>query len=118
MTDAVIAVILIAVLIFALNGARKRLKHGCCGGGAVKIRPRDKNLSRYEYKTKVYISGMTCPNCKLRVENAFNEKADCAAKVNLKKGFATVWTKHKPNEDFFKSTVSKHGYSVIRIEEF
>lgn len=117
MTDAVITVILVAVLIFALNGARKRLKHGCCGGSEVKIRPRDKKISRYTYKTRVYISGMTCSHCKTRVENSFNEKADCAARVSLKKGCATVWTKFCPDDDFFNDTLNKCGYGFIRSEK-
>lgn len=116
MTDIIIAVILVAVLIFALIGAKKRLKGGCCSGGSnVKIKPSDKNIKHYPYKAVVCIEGMSCDQCKNRVESAFNAKNGCFARVNLKKGCAEIFGKEKLSKEEIENTVKKEGYIPTKV---
>lgn len=114
MANAVIIVVLLAAVFFALSGAKKRLKGGCCGGGStVKIKPKDSHRSHYDYKTIVYIDGMSCEHCKTKVENAFNEFPECYARVNLKKNCAKLYSKTPPSSEKISETVVKNGYSFV-----
>lgn len=113
MTDAIVVLIIVIILIFALGGAKKRVKGGCCGGGSKpkRVKPKDTNTANYAYKVIVDIDGMTCDNCKMRVENAFNSLPGCYAKVNLKKKCAEVWTKAEMSENEIADIVKKSGYT-------
>ena len=115
MKDAIIILFLIAILIFALSGAKKRLKGGCCGGGSKvkKVKSADTNKSHYTYKSTIYIDGMTCEHCKARIENAFNTLPDCYAKVSLKKKCAELWTNERLSEEEIKGIVKKNGYTFV-----
>lgn len=115
MTDAVLSVIIIAVVLLALSGARKRLKHGCCSGGEAKIKPRDKNPLHYPYKVRVYIDGMTCSHCSATVENAFNALGHMA-KVNLRKHYADILTKAELSDERIAEIIKKSGYEFIKCE--
>ena len=115
MTDAIIIILLLVVLVFALIGAKKRLKGGCCGGGSKpkKVKPQNTNISKYMYKSTIYIDGMTCEHCKTRVENAFNSLPDCYAKVNLKKKCASLWSNERLDEEKVIEIVQKSGYTFV-----
>ena len=54
----------------------KRVSNGCCGTGddVKKVKAEDTDVSHYPYHFEVEVEGMTCSQCKKRVENAFNEK--------------------------------------------
>lgn len=117
MVNAVIIVLLLAVLALAVKGAGKRIRGGCCGTSAPKIRPKDKNLSHYPFKETVYIDGMTCKNCKARVENEFNVLPDCFAKVNLKKKYAVIRTKKEMPRSEIERIITKCGYKMKGFSE-
>ena len=90
-----------------------RTAHGCCGGGGddvKKVKVEDKNVSHYPYTCTVGVSGMTCSNCKKRVENAFNEKEGVYAVVDLAKAQAVIHMKEKMPEDEIMSTIWQSGY--------
>lgn len=91
---AVIAVIcVIGVLKYIKN-----LKSGCCGTGGdsiKKVKPQDSNVNNYSFEYKIKIDGMTCKNCAMRVENAFNSKENYLAKVKLSENSAYVRTKQE-----------------------
>lgn len=111
MTDAVIIIFLIVILAFALMGAGKRLKGGCCGGAKQKkIKPKDTNTAHYGYCYDLRIDGMTCEHCKIRVENLFNSLDGCFAKVNLKDKSAALRTKKPMSSDEISAVLSANGY--------
>ena len=116
MSNFIIAVIVIAILFFAVKGSRRKVKGGCCGaGGSVKkIKPADANASHYKYKSMVFIDGMTCEHCKTRVENSFNSESECMAKVDLANKSAEVWTNRILSEEEVDRIVKKHGYDLIK----
>lgn len=115
MSTVIICIILAAICIYAIFSYKKKLNSGCCGGGGdIKIKPKDANISHYPHKVTVYINGMTCEHCKNRVENAFNDTDGCYAKVNLKRKCAELWTKSLPNEESIRTLVEKAGYTYVR----
>lgn len=96
----------------------KKLSQGCCGSGGDKERKitvEDKNPAHYAYQEKVGIEGMTCNNCKLRVENAFNRKEGVWARVDLKKKEMLLCTKTPMEEADIRVIIAKLGYTVTGI---
>ncbi len=114
MENLIIAVILIVILLIALNGGKKRLKKGCCGGESVRIKPRDRKKSNYKYEALVYMDGMSCENCKIRIENVFNELPDFMAEVNWKKKCVRVWSKKKISKEELSDIVNQKGYKFVK----
>lgn len=115
MENIIIVLLIIAIAAFAFVNARKKMRGGCCGGGStVKIKPKDKNKAHYEYKTVAFIDGMTCENCKLRVENAFNCLPGCFARVSLKKGCAEIYAKEPLDEEKIANIIEKNGYTLVK----
>ena len=117
MTDVIIIIALLIIVVLALNSAKKRLKGGCCGsgGGSIKIKPQDKNTAHYPFKSTLYIDGMTCEHCSTRIENAFNSRADCYAKVDLKKKCARLLTKEQLDEKEICDIITQCGYSFVKL---
>ena len=71
--NALIIVILVAIVFVALRGSVKHFKGegACCGGGGSTIMEPDKKLDGPVIKTKVYkIDGMHCDNCVSRIKTA------------------------------------------------
>lgn len=115
MTDVAVIIILIVIMLIALNSAKKKIKGGCCGGGnTVKIKPRDKVKSHYKYKTTVYIDGMNCEHCKVRIENEFNCLPGVMAKVNLKNKYAEIFSKEPFSDTQISDTITKNGYVFVK----
>ncbi len=113
---AVIAVIcVIGVLKYIKN-----LKSGCCGSGGdtiKRVKPQDSNADNYGFAYKIVIDGMTCKNCAMRVENAFNEKENFLAKVKLSEKSALVRTKTEIAEKQLRDIVIKAGYIPMKVEK-
>ena len=86
MSTIIICAILAVVCFFGIRSSMKRVSNGCCGTGdeVKKVKAEDTDVSHYPYHYEVEVEGMTCNQCKKRVENAFNEKKGFYAKVNLK----------------------------------
>lgn len=116
MENVIIILILAVILFFAVKGGLKRLHGGCCGGGnkIKKIKSLDMNKSDYRYKSTVYVDGMTCEHCRVRVENAFNSLPGCLAKVNLKKKYVELWSNKILSDKELEDIIKKNGYSFIR----
>ena len=91
MVDAIIIVLVIILLFFALKGSLKHFKgeSPCCGGG----------------------SG----NSGNAVTNALNEIDGVVAKVTLKSNSAEVSYDREINEADLKNAVKKAGYEVTGI---
>ena len=113
---AVIAVIcVIGVLKYIKN-----LKSGCCGTGGdsiKKVKPQDSNVNNYSFEYKIKIDGMTCKNCAIRVENAFNSKENYLAKVKLSENSAYVRTKQEIAEKELRDIVINAGYIPMKTEK-
>lgn len=66
---------------------------------------------------KLYVEGMTCEHCKMRVEKALKSvKGVKNAVVDLEKGTAEVETKKEIPFDTFKSAIEEAGYSLVKSE--
>ena len=73
--NVVLIIILIAVVVLAAVSGAKHFKGqgGCCGGGG-ELRPEHKKLDGPVTEEKIIsIDGMSCENCRNRVERAINK---------------------------------------------
>lgn len=121
MTDAVVILVIVVFLIFALKGSVKHFKGegACCGGGSGSVKtkkPKKKMLDgpvigRYT----VRISGMHCQNCVNSVTSALNAIVGVSAKVSLKGGSAEVSYDREVDEAELKQAVEKAGFKVVSI---
>ncbi|WP_313583423.1 heavy-metal-associated domain-containing protein [Lacrimispora sp.] len=119
MSTAIICAILIVLCYFGLRSTINRTKYGCCGSGGSevkKIKVADKNISHYPYTRTLEVEGMTCGNCKKRVENEFNSREGLYASVDLKKKLAVIHMKDQMPEDELKEMVRKAGYTPGKIK--
>ena len=118
MANYIVGIILVALLFFA---AKKSLAHfrgegSCCGQAAndapQKVLPEDKIIGQ---KT-LHIDGMTCINCKNRVEFLLNGIEGAAAKVNLTGGTAILKFVRPVDDDEILSALKDSGYNLAKIE--
>lgn len=113
MSTAIICGILLVLCFIGIRSSVKRIAHGCCGSGGdeiKKVKVQDRDLSHYPYSCSMKVDGMTCSNCKKRVENAFNEKEGFWAKVDLKENSVQVYSKQQVPEEELRAIVRKAGY--------
>ena len=116
MANVIILALLAAALVFGVKSYAGKLAHGCCGAGGdgavKKVRVADRDASHYPYVIRLGVTGMTCSNCKRRVENALNGIDGVFAEVNLKKACAVVRMKTPVPEDALRRAVAQAGYGV------
>ncbi|MGN0682852.1 MAG: heavy-metal-associated domain-containing protein [Oscillospiraceae bacterium] len=119
MTTGIIISVLIVVCFIGLRTYVKKLSHGCCGAGGDKERKVTKtaDLAEYKYYYSVKIGGMSCKNCAVRIENAFNRQKGIFARVDFKSGTAEVSAKEPLPEIVIRQTVVGLGYSVDEIKQ-
>lgn len=85
--NVVLIIILAAIVVLAAVSGAKHFKGqgGCCGGGG-ELRPEHKKLDGPVTEEKIIsIDGMSCENCRNRVERAINKIDGASARVNLRK---------------------------------
>ena len=119
-STAIICLILLIIAIFGIRSYMRKLSHGCCGSGGdveKKIKVQDRELSHYPHHWVIEIEGMTCKNCAMRIENAFNIEEGCYAKVDLKKKMADLYTKFECTESEIKERIRKSGYQTVQISK-
>lgn len=120
MGTAVIVGILVICCFVGVRSTIKRVAHGCCGSGGdavQRIKPADTDLTHYPYTYRIEVEGMTCGECRKRVENAFNAMDGVYAVVNLKKKLAEIHTKQELPEDEIRRTIYRVGYEPGRVLE-
>lgn len=120
MSTAIICGILIIVCIIGIRSSVKRVAHGCCGSGGdevKKVKVQDKDLTHYPYHCSLEVNGMTCSNCKKRVENAFHERDGFYAVADVKKNLVTIHMKEKVSPEELKRMVRKAGYEPGQYSE-
>lgn len=113
MSTAVICTILIVICYFGLKSSIKRTKQGCCGSGSEevkKVKAADTNESHYPFAATLEIDGMTCANCRRKVENAFNSLDGIYAAADLEKKQVVVHMKEKLTDGEMRDIVKKAGY--------
>lgn len=120
MVDAIIILIVVVLLIFALKNSLKHFRGegGCCGGGsgASKVKMREKRLDGPVMGKKVLkIKGMTCEHCVQNVTNAINAIDGASAKVSLKEKEAVVSYDRELSEIELRKAVEDSGYQVLSI---
>ena len=116
-TNIIIVLILIAILIPAVKSSITHMKGEgeCCGGPSE--RPIKKKISGTPESTMtVHIDGMSCDNCRIRVENRLNELSGVVAKVDLKKKAAKVSLYESVDEQTIRGAIEKAGYTVASVE--
>lgn len=92
MATVVVGIVVVIALGFALKGviAHWRGESSCCGGGEITPPPKKKLKGQIIGHKIVDISGMTCGNCKIRVEQLLDDIDGAAATVNLHRSTADV----------------------------
>ena len=116
MVDAIIVLIVIVLLIFALKGTLKHFKgeSPCCGGGSglIKTEIEEKVLEHPAIgKKTVMVSGMHVKS----VTEAIDKIEGASAKVNLKKEEAVVSYDREIDDDDLKKAVEEAGFKVVDI---
>lgn len=114
----VIILILLVIACFALKGTIKHLKGegDCCGGGSSCIAEEDKKLEGPVISEKIIkIEGMHCDNCVNRVKRALNKIDGVSARVNLKKGEATVQLDRDVEDEVLIRAIENQDFQVNGI---
>ena len=116
----IICIVLGLACVLGIVSYVKRLSHGCCGSSGDKVKrlkPQDTDRSHYPYCYQLKIDGMTCKNCAVRIENAFNGTGDYYAEVELSKRIGKVRAKAETAEAELRRVVARCGYSVVSVEQ-
>ena len=108
MVDAIIVLIVIVLLIFALKGTLKHFKgeSPCCGGGS--------GLIKTEIEEKV-LEHPAIGKKTVMVTEAIDKIEGASAKVNLKKEEAVVSYDREIDDDDLKKAVEEAGFKVVDI---
>lgn len=120
MKEFLIFALLAALLTAAVWLTIRRRKKGsaCCGSPAEnqkRVPAADKNPSHYPHRMQLIITGMTCENCAIRVENALNGVDGVWAKVDRGSGIADVRMKAETDLRLLAQAVAKAGYHAEKM---
>lgn len=121
MTDAVIILVIVVFLIFALKGSIKHFKGegACCGGGSGSVKPKKPKKKTLDGpvigRCTIRVSGMHCQNCVNSVTRALNDIEGVSARVSLKANRAEVSYDREVDETELKQAVEKAGFKAISI---
>lgn len=116
MLFTIIAVVILCALIAAAAvSIAKRATQGCCGAGGGKEKRIEKDGSEFKYVYIITVGGMSCKNCAVRIENAFNRQEGIAASVDFKSARAVVRAKEPVTELMLRKTICDNGYTVKEI---
>jgi len=115
MVDAIIIIIVIVLLGFALKGSIRHFKGegACCGGNHESLDMQEKKLTSPVIGKKLLkIEGMHCDHCVKHVQNAINSIDGASAKVDLKTQTAEVSYDREINDDDLYRVIEKAGYHI------
>lgn len=68
-------------------------------------------------KKRIYIKGMTCQHCVMRVKKALEDNGCDEVNIDLEMGYAEVIDNNNLRDDLFRNIIDEAGYDVIRIEK-
>ncbi len=119
---AVICLVLVVVVIFAIKGTVHRIRHGssCCGERDVpekNVRVADRNKSHYPFVYTADIGGMTCQNCARHLANALNSADGIWADVSLADKKARIRSKRILSATEVSGAVEGAGYRMLSFVE-
>lgn len=115
---------LVIILIIAIGvflAIRPTIKHmkgegSCCGGSSDSSKRKKKKLTEPKWGEKVlYVEGMHCQSCKVRVEDAINQIDGAAAVVHLKEKKAVISMSREIDDEQLTKAVTGAGYRVLNI---
>ena len=118
--STIIIIVLILICIYSIKSYMKELKSGCCGGEIdtiQKIKPQDTHIQNYSIHKHIVIEGMTCDNCKIRIQNAFHQKNGFLMKIDRSQGTSELYCKEDVSNKSIKKIIQDLGYHVVKIEE-
>ena len=123
MVDAIIILVVVVLLIFALKGSIKHFRGegACCGGGSGSVKTKKAKKKTLDGpvigRRTIRISGMHCQNCVNSVTNALNAIEGVSAKVKLKDNSAEVSYDRPVDAADLKQAVEKAGFKVVGISQ-
>lgn len=123
MVDAIIILVVVVLLIFALKGSIKHFRGegACCGGGSGSVKTKKAKKKTLDGpvvgRRTIRISGMHCQNCVNSVTNALNDIEGVSAKVRLKDNSAEVSYDRPVDISALKQAVEKAGFQVVSISQ-
>ncbi len=116
MSNIIAAVVILAIIGFALRGSIKHFKGegGCCGGGSSVVKEPDKKLENPVIgKVTLKVEGMHCENCRNRVKRVINSIDGASCKVNLKKGLVDIEFDRNIDTDVFVNAIENLDFKVV-----
>ena len=123
MVDAIIILVVVIILIFALKGSIKHFRGegACCGGGSGSVKTKKAKKKTLNGpvvgRRTIRITGMHCQNCVNSVTNALNDIEGVSAKVRLKDNSAEVSYDRPVDISALKQAVEKAGFQVVSISQ-
>jgi copper chaperone len=115
----IIILVLAVVVLIAVKSAKKRFSGdgSCCGGGGDEWVEEDKKLTNPKIAEKeVKIQGMSCENCKKRIQRQLDRIDGVSAKVDWKKGVAKISEDREVPDDTIRRTIERLDYKVVDIQ--
>ena len=115
MKDLIIVAIIAALLVVGVIYTRKHFRGegGCCGGSPVK--KQSKKISKSIGKKRFLVEGMTCENCKNRIEKAINALEGVVGKVSLSKKEVVVSYNREVTDEEIIQVIEKCGFKVRKM---
>lgn len=116
-TYIVVAILVIAI-VFAVRGSMKHVRGegACCGGGSLP-KVKAQRIRQCVAVKRIVIEGMSCDNCRKRVENSLNELNQVSARVSRKDNTATVKLGEHVPDEALRGAIEKAGYKVSSIRD-
>ena len=118
MVDALVVLIVLVLLFFAMKGSVKHFKGegSCCSSSSSLLSTEEKHLDGPVVAERVVrISGMHCQNCAERVKRALDSIDGVSATVNLKEETASVKMDRQLDDIILKKKIEEAGYTVLSI---
>ena len=121
MVDAIIILVVVVLLIFALKGSIKHFRGegACCGGGSGSVKTKKAKKKTLDGpvvgRRMIRISGMHCQNCVNSVTSTLNAIEGVSTRVSLKEGSAEVSYDREVDETELKEAVEKAGFEAVSI---
>lgn len=116
MIDAVIVILLVVIIGFAVKRAAKNAKGGCCGSKGAAIIPEKKLNNPKIGEVIIKISGMHCEHCVSSVKKALNAIEGVSAQVSLNANQAVVSYDREISEGVLRNAIEEAGFQVLEIK--
>lgn len=118
MATIIVGLVLAVALFFALKGvlAHWRGEGSCCGGETIAAPPKKKLSGKIVGRKTIHIDGMTCVNCKIRVEQCLDGIDGAVSQVNLHRNTAELQMTREVSEEEIRQALAGSGYTITAME--